>query len=294
MKKILLLTDFSEASLKAIHFAQHLFDAIPAEFYLMHVYPVEPSDLYIFPIEDVERSVKRKIRQFLADSTSQSVPDYHSYHTLTAPGDPVRTVVATLEKTPYDYVVVGATGSGCLPVLGSVATGLIRKAKTHVLVVPQNVNGKPIREVVLAMDYTTLNQVNCLQALEELVHAKKSRLTGLSIVDNRTPMWIGQEFEEYRQRFAHVFDSVETGSYLILDEEVTRGIDTYLTTHPVDLLVTVPHRKTLLDAVWDRSLTRRLAYKPRVPLLALYDPELSDKDNLSVPETYSEQENWSE
>ncbi|WP_165840869.1 hypothetical protein [Larkinella punicea] len=46
----------------------------------------------------------------------------------------------------------------------------------------------------------------------------------------------------------------------------------------------------MLDALWNRSLTRRRAYKPRVPLLALYEPERADEDTLSATKTYSEQE----
>ncbi|RRA99998.1 universal stress protein [Larkinella rosea] len=273
MKNILLLTDFSEASQKAIRFAQTLFEEIPAAFDLLHVYAVDPGVMYGLQMEEAEQNVTRRLHQFLAELPIQPVPEYQSYQCLTAAGNPIRAVEAALEQKPYAYVVVGASGAGLMPVLGSVATGLIRQVKTNVLVVPQHTIIRPIREVVLATDYRSLKQMSCLQPLEELGQLKPIRLTGLSIVDNQTPLLIGEDFEQYRQQMAHRFDSVETGAYQVLDEEVEHGINAYLTTHSVDLLVTVPHRKTLLDTVYNRSLTRRLAYKPRVPLLALYDPE---------------------
>ncbi|GAB3909017.1 hypothetical protein GCM10028803_45870 [Larkinella knui] len=279
MKKILLLTDFSEASQKAIHFAQALFDDTAAEFYLLHAYPIEPDAMYgtAFLMEEAERSARQSLQELLSELMANFHPPYHSFHIQTAPGSPIGAVEAALEQDAYDYVVVGASGSGFMPVLGSVATGLIRHAKTNVLVVPQTTAIKPIREVVLATDYSTLNHVSCLQPLNELVTRKNARLTALSIVKSQTPGLIAAGFEQYNRQLAQVFDSVESGPYFILDNDVEHGITTYLTTHSVDLVVTVPHRKTLLDAVWNRSLTRRLAYNPQVPLLAVYDPELVDQ-----------------
>ena len=279
MKRILLLTDFSEASKKAIHFAQALFNDTATEFHLLNVYSVEPDTFYgtAFLLEESEREARANLQDILDEITTQPVAPYHRYHMLVAPGSPIGVVEAALEREPYDFVVVGATGSGFFPVLGSVATGLIRQIKANVLVVPGDAVIKPFREVVLAVDYNTL-KTSCLQPLSELVSLKSARLTALSIVDNQTPMLTNKEFKRYSQQLVTVFDSVETEPYFILDDTVEHGIETYLATHSVDLLVTVPYRKTLMDVLWNRSLTRRLAYNPRVPLLALYDdPESVDQ-----------------
>ncbi|RCR66775.1 universal stress protein [Larkinella punicea] len=275
MKKILLLTDFSEASKKAIHFAQALFDDTAAEFCLLHAYPLESDTMYgtTFLMEEAEQNAYRSLQEMLSELMANYHPPFHSYQIRTAPGSPIGAVEAALEQETFDYVVVGASGSGFMAVLGSVATGLVRHAKTNVLVVPHTTAIRPVREVVLATDSSTLQHVPCLEPLNELVTRKSARLTALSIVNSQTPKLVGEEFDDYNQRLAQVFDSVETGPYFILDDEVEHGINTYLTTHSVDLLVTVPHRKTLMDAVWNRSLTRRLAFRPPVPLLALYDPE---------------------
>ncbi|GAA4447412.1 hypothetical protein GCM10023189_03800 [Nibrella saemangeumensis] len=36
----------------------------------------------------------------------------------------------------------------------------------------------------------------------------------------------------------------------------------------------MPHHRSLLDILTGRSVTRKLACKPRVPLLTMYDPEV--------------------
>lgn len=275
MEKILLLTDFSDAAKKAIRFAQALFAETAADFYFLHAYPVEPDTMYGtgFLMEEAERMAYRSLQELLSEVVAAFHPPFHAYHIRTAPGSPIGAVETALEETDYEYVVVGASGSGLTPLLGSVATGLIRNARTNVLVVPQTVEIRPVREVVLATDYHTLEEPNCLRPLAQLIAQKEARLTGLSIVDNQTPILIGEEFEQYTQRFTDFFGRDDISFYFVLDQEVESGVNTYLDTHAVDLLVTIPHRKTLRDVIWNRSLTRRLAFRPRVPLLALYAPQ---------------------
>jgi nucleotide-binding universal stress UspA family protein len=282
MKEILLMTDFSEASIKAIRFAQHLFSDTPVAFDLLYAYPTVPEVMYEtdFIMEEAEKEARQSVVKLLNELREPSIPAHHTYLTLTYPGDPVAAALLALERKNYDYVVVGATGAGRFPVLGSVATGLIRHAQAHVLVVPSHTTLKPIRNVVLAMDYRTLHQQDYLQPLQDLVTRTRAHLTALTVVDKQMPMSTGEAFEQYSNRLTEVFDSVNIDPYFIRDEKVENGIDTYLLTHDVDLLVTVPHRKSLLDALWNRSLTRQLAYHPRVPLLALY--ESSDEASLEA------------
>ncbi|GAB3250881.1 hypothetical protein GCM10027347_08960 [Larkinella harenae] len=279
MKKILLLTDFSEAAKKAIQFAQLLFDQTATEFHLLHAYPIEPETMYgtVFLMEEAERSAYRSLQTLLSELMGTFHPPYHSYYIRTVPGSPVGAVETVLENEVFDYVVVGASGAGLTPMLGSVATGLIRHARTQVLVVPQAVPLQPIREVVLAADYSNLHNLACLRHLKDLITAKKARLTALSVVDEQTPWLRDGGSEESMLRIETLLDSLETGPYFVLDENVEDGINQYLDENPVDLLVTIPHRKSLLDVVWSRSLTRKLAYRPRVPLLTLYDPEPAER-----------------
>lgn len=278
MKKILILTDFSGASKKAAHFAQALFSTVEVEFHLLHTYPVDPDAMYIsnFLLGEAERNAEHQLQTMLKEMSVQPIPSFHTYHPIAIPGNPIAVMEEMQERESYDYIVVGAGGQGVLPILGSTATGIIRQAKTNVLVIPHNTFILPLKKVVLAMDYNTVNNINCLQPLNALITLKNAELTVLSVVNNRTPILKEVESEELGRLVSQAFDSAVMYPYFIIDQQVEHGIETYLETHKVDLLVTIPHRKSLMDALWNRSLTRRLAYNPRVPLLTLYDPELSN------------------
>ncbi|GAA4447402.1 hypothetical protein GCM10023189_03770 [Nibrella saemangeumensis] len=272
MKKILLLTDFSKASKKAILFAQTLFSDAASEFHLLHSYTVDTSGSFGDTTfhQEAEKQVRQQLNSLLSEITTQPVPDHHRYLTRTYPNTTVDAVEWILSKEHFDYVVLGATGRGNNEYFGSVATSIIRTVKTSVLVVPETVPSRPVQRVVLATDYHSVNHLRSLRPLKELLTMKGANLTFLTI---NGPEHDNSSVSEKSQQFAAYFDTINTDAFSIRNNEVERGIDEYLATHPVDLLVTVPHHRSLLDLVTGRSITRKLAYKPRVPLLTVYDPE---------------------
>lgn len=282
MKKILLLTDFSEASKKSILFAQALFNDVAAEFQLLHTYIVNTDDSYGAAdyFQEMEEQVGQQLNSLLSEVTVQPVPDHHKYTTRSYPSTPVGTVEWILSQEHFDYVVLGATGEGQSSLFGSVATGIIRKARANVLVVPENAPIKSLQQVVLATDFRSINHLHSLQPLKDLLMLKRANLTLLTIQTQENP---DMPVNEQSLELTNFFDTVNTGTYLIRNDEVEKGIDEYLSNHSVDLLVTVPHHRSLIDILTGRSTTRKLAYKPRVPLLTIYDPEglpieIDDKD----------------
>lgn len=272
MKKVLLLTDFSDAARNAIHFAQTLFRDTPVEFSLLHVYQIETDALYAaaYLLDEAKDASFQHLHEEL--NAIADIPANHSYRLLNAPGTPVTVVGSLLEREGYDLVVVGATGAGLFPVLGSVATGLIRSAETNVLVVPESAKNKAIRQVVLAVPYPgALPSADVLKPLLDIKAIGKAELTALSIVETNFDHAEKGDFEEHRRDLAAQFGDGQATPYFIMDDNIGHGIETYLENNQVDLLVTVPHRKSLLDVLWNRSVTRQLAYNPLVPLLALHD-----------------------
>ncbi|MVM33931.1 universal stress protein [Spirosoma sp. HMF4905] len=271
MKKILLLTDFSAASEHAIHFAQALFSDATAQFCLVNAYPLEADTTYNTEVlaETYRQYAEENLKKLLHTIRGECVPAYHSYRGEIIPGWPVGAVEAILASESFDLVVVGATGKGNSEWIGSVATGLIRQLKTAVLVVPATAPIRPLSNIVLASDYQLRGETAVLKPLNELATFKNTQLTLLTIEDpDNRAAW--PSVNEQAELLSY-FDTIETDVYCIHDDDVLHGINSYLDTHTVDLLVTVPHQKGWLEALTGQSVSRHLAYRPRVPLLTLYD-----------------------
>ncbi len=281
MYKILLLTDFSAASQHAIAHAQTLFDDVAADFCLLNVFPLEPELGYgsAFVLADERQAAEQSLEKLQQTLTQQPVPDYHTYRNMVAVGDLEGAVSQLIKQEAFDLVVVGATGAGQSKLFGSVATGIIRRAKTNVLVIPASAAIRPLKQVVLSTNYQSVNDAESLIILKELVSRKAAQLTLLTIEKPGKP---DQKPSEVDQLYVEqALEATQNDEYMIRDEDVQHGIDTYLDTHTVDMLVMIPHHKSVVDVLLNSSVTRSIAFNPRVPLLTLYDTAIADKIPVS-------------
>ncbi|MBO0935413.1 universal stress protein [Fibrella sp. HMF5335] len=281
MYKILLLTDFSAASRHAIAYAQALFSDTAANFCLLNAYPIEPAMEYgaAFLLAEGREAAEQNLHEFRQAVTETPQPDYHTYRTLVALGEPIDAVARLLETEHIDLIVVGATGAGNSERTGSVATGLLRLANTHVLVVPVTAPIRPLQQIVLATDYRSVNDAQSLVLLTDLASRKAALLTLLTIENPKKPD--SQPTDASRRYVQKAFDGVQTDLYTIHDTDVRHGIQAYLDLHPVDMLVLLPHHKSLFDVLRKQSVSRSVAYHPPVPVLALYD-ELTPADSPDI------------
>lgn len=271
MYKILILTDFSAASRHALSFTQALFADTAAAFCLTNAFPFEPEMSYggAFWLQEEQHETKKNLQHFRASMTQAPQPSYHTYRTSIILGDPVQAVDRLLTQEPFDLIVLGATGMGKNSLFGSVATGMIRQARANVLVVPVAAPIRPVEQLVLATDYESVNDIGSFALLKEIARRKAATLTLLTIQNPGEPAT--EPSERSRQQVLQALDGVQTIPYAIHDDDVLRGINTYLDLHTVDLLTMLPHHKGFFDVLRQKSVSRPVAYQPRVPLLALYD-----------------------
>lgn len=271
MHKILLLTDFSSTSQHAIHFAQALFADTATEFCLLNAFPLEPEVGFsgAFMLAEQRQLAEKSILELKRQILNKPVPDYHHYRTMVMMGGPVSAVKALLAEEFFDLIVVGATGSGHGELFGSVATDMVRSASSHVLVVPASAFIRPIRQIVLATDYRSVNDAGSFALLTDLAHRKAAQVTLLTIENPNQPNTHAAELS--RKYVLNAFEQLQIETYTIHDDDVQHGINAYLDTHTVDLFVMLPHHKGFFDLLRNTSVTRPLAYHPRVPLLTLYD-----------------------
>lgn len=273
MKKILFLTDFSKASRHALRVAQALFAEGPAAFTVVNAYPLEVGLTQGAPflVEAYHENAEEQLNALKAELIKDPGPYNYIYSFEAVPGSPEGAAVAITEQHPYDFVLVGATGAGHSEWVGSTATALSRHLKTSLLVIPESFPVRPVQHVVLTTDYQSINTPASLKPLTDLIALKKADLTLLTIQPSNEPG--PATIEPTLNELLAQFNSVQVATCLIHDNDVLHGINTYLDTHTVDLLVSVPHHKGWMEALFGQSITRHLAYWPRVPLLTLYDAD---------------------
>lgn len=158
IKRILFATDFSECSNAALDIASHLARETGARLFIVHVNgivdvsvpaipPVEPGYYYDAPWGHERHEIRERLNAIVP--TVADVAYEHCYLT----GLPVAHILSVAEHEHVDLIVIGShgrTGFSRL-LMGSVAEGVLRKAKCPVLVVKQPAkSGQNIEAVALA------------------------------------------------------------------------------------------------------------------------------------------------
>jgi len=145
MKTILVPVDLSAATARVCAAACDLANLIDGRLVLLHVVPPPPvmmNDYYAFDtghlaqaMAAVEKDATLKLR-LLARRYAKRCP----VQTVQVTGQPVGTILARARATKAAYIVLGSHGHGAMfdLLVGSTATGVLRKARCPVLVVPMN------------------------------------------------------------------------------------------------------------------------------------------------------------
>ena len=145
MKNILAAVDFSDATPGVLETASQMATALQASLTLFHVVEPEPSyTAYGFTPDEFpamhafQEEAKRRAQRRLDEVVESLRPDVGKITGAIAEGSPLHCMMEYIEKYGIDLVIVGSHGHGALAslLLGSVAEGMVRKAKTPTLVVP--------------------------------------------------------------------------------------------------------------------------------------------------------------
>lgn len=276
MKKILLLTDFSEASRNALSFARSFFADTLADFHLLCAHPMELGDFH--SSEPVAKSIGStyadQLHAIVTGLRGEATNDWHTFLSSSQPGKALDIIEQAINAEGYDFVIIGPQpdDDDTIELFTNSATSLVRQLKANVLLVPVNARPRLIRQVVLAADFANLKNSKLLGPLKELVTLKGASLT-LLIIDMPGDDAIQLERAAHIRQFLL---PVEPTVARLKATSAKEGIDAYLNEHQVDLLVTIPQRESRTDALTGSRIIHSSAHTPPVPLLRLYDDGSND------------------
>lgn len=145
MKTILAAIDFSDATPGVLETAGQLANVFGAKLTVMHVVEPEPSyTAYGFTPDEFpamhafQQEARRRAQRRLDEVIASIQGDATDAHGVIAEGSPLHSMLEHVHKHAIDLVIVGSHGHGAIAslLLGSVAEGMVRKARVPTLVVP--------------------------------------------------------------------------------------------------------------------------------------------------------------
>ncbi|GAB1419036.1 universal stress protein [Bacteroidales bacterium] len=286
IRRILVPVDFSERSIKAAHYALELARTLKAELHLLHVWfqsGVEGlifNEMYAFQadlgslLREQEQVAMNQLNELSYSLKNRILTERIrgvSVSTDLVRGSTIDTLLAIVEEFEPGLVVMGTRGKNrdSMSLIGSTTSRMMARCNVPVLAVPE---GYDISQFIApkAVAYITHYQKSDFQALHRLisfVKPFKPKIFCLHVEMESERVVDRLLMQQFRDEMltSRATATIECG--LIKAENPVDAIEAFVGEKNVDVIAIVMRKRSLLNQLFDPSLTRRLLYQTHLPLL---------------------------
>lgn len=275
MKNILVPIDFSKASLNAAKYAVSFAEALSANLHLLNVVPapvvIDDSILASVLITQAELS-ENNHRLMKEEVDSLSKKANVEIKSIVAEGLPSDVITEVAKELKAELIIMGMKGKGkSNSVFGSTATAVIRKAGFPVLVIPENGDYQPIRNITFASDFDPDVESDSYDLLIKL--AQKLNIPVYVLNVQKKNCALGAERTIGKMKTSLAFSSLHPEFHSVYDRNVEEGIHMFIEKNPTDVLVMVAHPHNLFERMFGTVHTKEMSYQTKIPLLILNDKQ---------------------
>jgi nucleotide-binding universal stress UspA family protein len=278
MKQILLPTDFSPHADKALEYAIAIARKMGASLWLLHVTEEAESILLdnVIPPGEVQKgfdlTATEKLKM-LAESITATEPI--AVHTEIAHGSITSSILKVVEDRNIDLIVVGTLGISGLRdvILGSKTAALIGQSPVPVIAIPLEYEGGAPSKILLAIHDANEagEQLTTFYDLAQRFHASIT-LTSFTDASYVAPTEYHEEIIELKKAEAIVKEKtiyLDVDTKQLVGRRFIENVNQFVVENSYDLVAMTTHERSLLGSIISPSLTKKMSYKTKVPLLAM-------------------------
>jgi nucleotide-binding universal stress UspA family protein len=276
MKTMLILTDFSEAAFRAAEYACELVDPLQiGRIIVFHAYQtvVVGTDLPI--------ATAMTDRQIYLDSMEALGLLHDRLKPLAGPTvkidllaedtslfpDPINELC---RKEAIDLIVMGVSGKSGLEklLMGSVTTQMLRSGEFPVLIVPQDaLIGRVVESIVFSTDLKDVSTIP-VDLLHNFLDVFPATLHVVNVMPEAKEKY-SPETEESIAKLHAILERYNPDFHYIQGDDIVENILSFSEQQHVSLIIAVPKKHNFFSTVFHKSVSKKLAYNSRVPLLSL-------------------------
>ncbi len=272
MNTILIPIDFSPASRTASIYAASLARNFKAKLVLLHAYmlptPISDVPYVMVSVDELQTENEKMIRREAEVLHKNFDVEVSCQVQIGMPSDEIAAYAAS---EGFSLIVIGMRGAGGIDkLIGSTTASVVRKASTPVLVVPHDSIYTDIKNIVYASDFSYKFSENLFAPLLALAGSFSSTVHVIHVQKGESPNGRDKEVAA-RPAITKLLGNIDHSYTIIHDDSITHGINTYVETHQVQLLVMVAHRHNFFERLFSKISTTEMAYQTKIPLLVLQD-----------------------
>lgn len=267
MFKILVPTDFSPNANLALEHAIRVANKLNGEVHALHVYHVETRTGSFVSIQDIVHQDREKEIAALLQKMESLLEGDALLSGHVVKGSAVDSIIKKADAIHADMIIMGTTGAGGMKkiFLGSTASNVINETKLPVLAIPMDIHDFDLANITLALDKKEIDELAILHPLVKLIHAFKSSLMLLTILDSvEVKSGVSSEVVDFFKQ-----EEISYTYFGITAPDVIPGILEFVVREKSDLLCLLHRSRGLFDKFFDQSVAKEIAFDSVVPLLVL-------------------------
>lgn len=269
MKRIMLLTDFSDTARNAALYALKMFEKENMTFYLMNAYDLEFSGSPY--VVQIQKELEEESMKALNDEYAilhRRFPDA-KIQLLSLFGSLIEVINKELIENAYDLIVLGCRGESALEnfLLGSRAYEVIKNIEAPIFVIPKHAKYSKPETIAFATDLRDFEDDRMIDPIRDIAHMLHAPLLFVNVLDEEDYL----NRIECEEKIAEHFPGINVSFNFIEDEDIVKGINNFMEENEAGIVAMVRHNAGMFERLFHPSITRQMVMHPEYPMLILHD-----------------------
>lgn len=275
MTRILLPTDFSDNSIKAITYALLTYKGVKCTFYLLNTYtPTVYQTEYLIGspgqigLGDIlQENSQTQLEELKTQLESEHGNKNHTIIVRSAFNTLLGEISQIVEAEHIDLIIMGTTGAtGAKEILfGTNTVHVIKRATCPVIAVPPQFEYEAPKEILFPTDYEVPYEKKKLAPLLALVQQHKSRVNVLHV-------HTGYDLNIVQEKHKSLLENILGNKALfheVPDNGIIAAVNAFQVKNNINLLVMVQNKHTFLERLFIEPVIKKIGFHVTVPFMVL-------------------------
>ncbi|MFL5787517.1 MAG: universal stress protein [Flavisolibacter sp.] len=262
MKTILVSIDLTVASENAMLYAGKFARGTNSSIILLHTYqiPVSLNDapILMIPEEEIKKSVDENLDR-AKELINKNYPGI-SIHTESRLGDEIDELNDVCSTYNPFVIIIGKHSSKGVErfVFGDADMAIIRHASVPVIAVPDDFPIRDIKNIGFASDGS--EKTGHLEKIREVVSLLGSKLHCIHVKTSD---------DEPDINLNNILPELQPQCETIKDENFSHAMQSFLSSHQLDLLILIPHKHNLVERLFFKIHTASILHTLNIPVMCI-------------------------
>ena len=277
--KILLPTDFSKNSMRAINYARELYKNEHCDFYLLNVFSASEniieSLLNMEPGSALYETAKLNSENGLAKvfdmiTMSDTHNPKHHFEVISQFNNVIEALKIVVDKKDIEMIIMGTKGEthSRNSAFGSTAIYVMEKVRNcPVLVVPNNAKIKLPKEIVFPTDYKADYKRRELNYLTDIAKKCDATIVVLHVDEGE----LDKTQKENRKLLEEILQGTSYKFHTLSHNSVVTAVNIFIESRESDMVAFINKKHAFFGSILTNAMVKELSFHLNVPILALHD-----------------------